>query len=216
MGKRVFKLLSYIWNSILDIIFPPKEYCINCNEYDVFGICKQCLQKIKRVNTLNEYISYAYYSNTIKTLIFEFKYKGNFLAGEILTEFLVDLVNERNMKVDLVTYIPCSKKKISERGFNQSEVLAEGVANHLGVPCVGLLKKNDSNLEQKKLSRELREENISGKYQFIKGKSVMNKVVMVIDDVVTTGSTINECARILYDKGAHKIEKVTVACGEIL
>lgn len=214
MEKKVFELVSEIVNELLNIIFPPQNTCICCEEDEVAGICNECYKRIRRVNNLNEYRSFGYYSGELKKLILEFKYNNNFLAGKILTDFIINMLSSYKLEADLITSIPTTKKKIRQRGFNQSEVLAEGVADALNMPYIRTLYKAKESREQKSLSKKLREENIKGMYIFNSKQNISGKKIILLDDVITTGATINECSRILYKNGAKKVIKVSVACGE--
>ena len=119
MGKGLIKLLREIIDELLDIIYPPKNKCITCDN-EVIGVCPICKSKIMRVKEESKILSYGYYSGVMKKLILEFKYNKNFLAGNILADYLCELINENNIDVDAILFIPSSKKALKDRGFNNN------------------------------------------------------------------------------------------------
>ncbi|GAA0084192.1 ComF family protein [Clostridium sp. CTA-7] len=210
MGKRFIKLLKVFINELLDILYPPKNKCISCdNEY--IGLCKTCQKKIMRVKESSKILSYGYYSGVMKNLVLEFKYRKNFLAGNILANYLYELIKENNIKADGIFFIPSSKKSLKERGFNQCEFIAKIVGDRLGVPVYKDIIKIKNIKEQKTLSKEERLKNISGAFEAVSNINIKNKKVILIDDVVTTGATLLECEKLFIKNGACSIKMLTVA-----
>lgn len=95
MGKTILKLLRKVGEELLDIIYPREEKCIICQTEGFVGICDYCRSKIKNVNLANkEAISYGFYGGILKRLILEFKYSKNFIAGEVLSKFILEIINK--------------------------------------------------------------------------------------------------------------------------
>ena len=211
MGKRIITLLKNILNGILDIIFPPEETCISCFEEGYVGLCPRCFKKIKRLRSESNIFSYGYYVGPLKALILSFKYKENYLAGRILSEFLCQIIEDNNLKCDIIVYVPLSKKSMKKRGFNQCEILAKKVADKYNIPISKSLVKVRETKEQKTLSREDRKKNIIDAFDIIKNIDIVDKNVILIDDVTTTGVTALECEKVLKKYGAKTINIVTVA-----
>lgn len=215
MGKRVVKIIKSILNELLDIIYPPDDKCIACLEEDNVGICNKCKEKIERIKSSGDIKSYAFYGKTIRSLILAFKYEKNFLAGRILGGYLCDLVKENNIKADLVMYVPLSKKSLKKRGFNQCEFMGRIVAEKYNIKFYnGIIKIKDTK-DQKTLSKEEREENIKGVFSVKDEKYLIGKSIILIDDVVTTGFTVNECKNMLKKIKGCTINVLTVAKSEI-
>lgn len=211
MGKRVVTLLKDIVNGILDIIFPPEEKCISCLEEGYVGLCPKCIKKIKRIKNENNRYSYGYYAGPLKDLILSFKYKENYLAASILGEFLCQTIEENNIEYDIIFYVPLSKNSKKKRGFNQCEILAKKVSQKYNIPIAHSLVKIRETREQKILSKEDRKKNIVNAFDVISIKDVVNKNIIVIDDVSTTGVTGLECEKILMKYGAKKVNILTIA-----
>ncbi|MGL5354843.1 MAG: ComF family protein [Clostridium sp.] len=211
MGKRVVKIIKYIINGILDVIFPPEEVCISCLEDGYVGLCPNCFNKIRKSKHNNGIFSYGYYVGPLKDLILAFKYKENYLAGTILGEVLCETIESNNLEFDIVAYVPLSKESMKKRGFNQSEILAKKVSEKYNVPISKALIKIKETKEQKTLSKEDRKNNIIDAFEVKKNNDINSKNVILIDDVTTTGVTAYECAKVLKQNGARTVDILTVA-----
>lgn len=210
MGKRIVEFLISLKDEILDIIYPPKNSCIIC-ESEFTLICPMCKGKIQRVKDISEIISYGYYSGVLKKLVLEFKYNKNFIAGSLLAEFLCEVISENNIDIDVIVFVPSSKKALRERGFNQCEYLAKEISKKLKIDlCKDIIKVKNTK-EQKLLSKEERYKNIAGAFVLKSERNIKNKRILLIDDVITTGATLHECEKILKLNGATSIKILTVA-----
>ena len=116
---------------------------------------------------------------------------------------------------DIVTSVPINRIKKWRRGFNQSELIAKAVAERMGKQYRILLKDRYKFKTQKKLSYRDRFLNILNRYKIINEKFIRGKNILVIDDIFTTGATLNECARILLSAGASKVYSLTMAGADI-
>lgn len=211
MGKGIITLLKDILCGILDIIFPPEQNCISCYEDGYVGLCPRCFEKIKIIKNEENIFSYGYYVGPLKDLILSFKYKENYLAGRLLGEFLCKIIKDNDLKFNVILYVPLSKKSMKKRGFNQCEILAKRVTEKYNIPISNSLVKVRETKEQKILSREDRKSNIIGAFDVINNNDIVDKNIILIDDVITTGVTVLECEKILKKYGARKVTIITVA-----
>lgn len=216
MGKTILKLLRKVGEELLDIIYPREEKCIICQTEGFMGICDYCRSKIKNVNLANkEVISYGFYGGILKRLILEFKYSKNFIAGEVLSKFILEIINKNEIKADVICYVPMTKSAIKNRGFNQCKFIAYKIGYLLDIPISNCILKIKHTKEQKTLSKDERRINVEGAFKIKDNRDIFNKVVILIDDVMTTGSTINECKKILKNNGAKRIIVLTIAKSDI-
>lgn len=197
-------------DELLDIMYPPKNKCIACDN-EVIGLCPICKKKIIRVKEDSKVLSYGYYSGVMKKLILEFKYNKNFLAGNIITDYLCELINENNIDADAILFIPSSKKALKNRGFNQCEFIAERISRKLNIPIYRDIIKSKNIKEQKTLSKEDRLKNVEGAFKIKNNKNIKDKNIILIDDVITTGATLLECEKLLKKYEANSIKILTVA-----
>lgn len=211
MGRRIFKLLDYLKESVLQILFPCPATCIICEEEEEEGICKSCLRSIKLCAD-DEY--YGYYKGALKELIHLFKFKKDFLAGEILVGMLETKISSIS-KEYILTYIPIGKKSKKTRGFNQCEYIAKLLSKRLDLKYMETLIKSKETRVQKELSKSERRENIKDSFSIKDKCDIEGKKFILIDDVVTTGATIEEGIKILKENGANEIKILTIAKSRI-
>ncbi|MBN2401082.1 MAG: ComF family protein [Spirochaetes bacterium] len=121
--------------------------------------------------------------------------------------------------IDVVTCVPINRKKKAERGFNQSEVIARELAKNIQKAYHPFLREKHNYKTQRKLGYRDRFLNILGRYAVknpdLNRKYIKGKKIIIIDDVFTTGATINECARILKSFGADRVYSLTIARADI-
>ena len=114
--------------------------------------------------------------------------------------------------VDLIVPVPLHKKRRRERGFNQAEEIGRAIGKRTGIPIsADALKKIRHTPPQTSLEHQERAENVTGAYVVGRKSAIEGKVVLLVDDVFTTGSTMGECARVLRDGGAAEIRGITIA-----
>ena len=218
MGKTFKRIIRKLWESLIEVIYPRENYCIICKEEDCFGICNTCRKSIKIIKEAyqDEIISYGYYGGVLKELILKFKYKNNFTAGDILAEFLKEYI-VKNLKYEeyIITYIPLSKKSRKIRGFNQCEYMAKKIARDLSIEVLEVLIKPKETKEQKKLKRDERYENIKDAFKIKKGINLKNCKIILIDDVTTTGATLQEAYKLLKKFEVKDIKLLTLAKSHI-
>ena len=228
MGKTIFEVINKIlnlnifnkgmlkiYNEILDIVYPMEEKCIICRTDGFIGLCPYCKSKINRAAIENGNLSYGFYGGTLKTLILKFKYESDFTAGYLLSKLLVEMIKENEIYADVICYVPMTKKSEKKRGFNQCEVIARHIGYHINVPVSDCIKKIKNTKEQKTLTKEERVKSIKGAFKVSRIKDIKNKNVILIDDVMTTGATINECKDVLKKSGVNSITVLTIAKGGI-
>lgn len=123
--------------------------------------------------------------------------------------------NDFQNKVDLLVSVPLHKKKLKKRGYNQSDLFAEGLADSLSLDFFPqVLERASENTSQTLKSRFDRWLNVKDIYKVKEEKLVIGKHVLIVDDVVTTGATIEACARELLNKGAREISVAAIASAQ--
>ncbi|NUM25548.1 MAG: ComF family protein [Candidatus Buchananbacteria bacterium] len=213
-----------IREKILDLFFPRQ--CLGCNK-DNELVCSDCLKKIK----INPDISNSYFVTDytdgvwvisdfndplLQKIIYHFKYRFVRELGLsleiILEQYLTRLIlNQALPKIDLVVPMPISKKRLLFRGFNQADMLAATVARQADINFENniLIRKNrEPQVGNDALERR---QNIKNVFSLIDAQAVKGKRVLVIDDVLTTGSTIDELSRVLKQAGAKRVWALVIA-----
>ncbi|MBN2424965.1 MAG: ComF family protein [Calditrichaceae bacterium] len=147
------------------------------------------------------------YDQNLKTIIHQLKYNHGITLATYFAEPFLELLTGKNF--DLVTGVPLNTARERDRGYNQSYLLAQAVSEIMGIPFKKILMRNANTKSQTKLTREQRRKNVANAFACI--TSVANLHILLIDDLITTGSTINECASVLIKNGARKVHAAAVA-----
>jgi len=208
---------------ILNLLFPKK--CAGCNiEGDWF--CADCVSRIEYYDPpflrlqngfLDGILIVAVFKNPLKEAIHAFKYDKVKELRQVLSLMLSKHLKKSDLSFSRVILIPVplSKHRELERGFNQASLLADGVSDqlHLAV-CNNALVRIKNTPPQIELKKDERIKNVKGIFKFVgEKKKIQNKTVLLVDDVTTTGSTLNECAKILKKAGAKRVWGLVLARG---
>lgn len=147
------------------------------------------------------------FETTFRTLIHLLKYQHALKIAEYFADILADTVPDR---YDLITAVPLNSIRQRERGYNQSQLIAQHLSERLAIPCQGdvLLRVKDT-LSQTHLNKQQRRRNVQ--HAFKANYRVENQKVLIIDDVITTGSTLNACAMELKKAGAALVDAAALA-----
>lgn len=185
------------------------------------GLCRECCKLIEPVPLFNPmegsknvkfYICGYYYDDVIKKLIHRYKFNSEYSFGDLFSEMLYERIKDipelRNF--DFITSVPISRRRLFSRGYNQSELIARTVSEKLDIPYTRCIYKHKHTLAQSLLKKNRRITNIKGAF-IADTKRVANKKILLFDDIITTGSTMNECAGELYDKGAYFVAGLSFA-----
>ncbi len=184
-----------------------KPYCERCGKHE-------CICEIQKVY-YNNCFSFVYYAGKSRHAIMNLKLKGGLNFAKYFAKKSATLLDEKGITdtIDLVTFVPMTRKKQGVRGYNQAQAFAKYVCENAGLQKpLSLLAKTDSTLLQHTLSAKDRKKR-AGKAFAIKDNTpdLSGKTVLLCDDVITTGSTLNSCARALKENGVHKIICLAIA-----
>jgi ComF family protein len=204
------------------VIKHNEEICRKCedNLHEISGeICFKCgCSKedcvCKNHKSYYEAISAPFYydgtaSNSIKLLKFRKRTEVSDVLAEEMAKCYVNNLSEYS--VDLVTFVPMHKKKRKDRGFNQSELLTRKMCDILNLPCQELLVKTDETEDQHFLDENLRKGNLLGIFSTVDEIDILDKRILLCDDIKTTGATLDECAKTLLIAGASDVICLTCA-----
>lgn len=211
--------LTTFFDKILDIILPP--YCVCCKKTGKL-LCDQCYRLIHfnlqpnsnplmNCEFLDQVCVLALYQPPISKLIQELKYKRVKKTAELLAKLLYYHLSIP--ETDFITWAPISRGRLNERGFNQAELIAKKLSKLIEVPTINLLIKNKETKKQAKSSLKERITNLEGSFVFnhFYDALIDDASVLIVDDVISTGSTLNECAKILKTAKANKVIGLAVA-----
>jgi len=212
-----------IYYDFLDIC----EKCVKDIKYVTEPICKKCGKQIYEMD--KEYCHDCgvkkHYFEQGRTLfqyeyinksVYKFKYHNHRLYGEFYGKEMSKRYEEliKEWKIDAIIPVPIHKKRLKKRGFNQAEIIARELSKNLLIPMNPyILERVKNTIPQKKLNDLLRKKNIEKAFKITKD-IVKYKYVILVDDIYTTGATLDECARILIKAGVLKVYFITVCSGD--
>lgn len=210
--------MEYI-KSINSLLFPSRNWCFFCKTsttYITSYICSDCRGQLEVLNREIELgsqdIEKSFYilgfNRFIKEMIYDFKFNGKSYLYKPLGKIMVDFIQSLNLisNIDLICFIPSHRRKEAIRGYNQSELLAKYISEKLDIKLSkNNLVKYRFTKEQNKLNRIQRLTNLKGSFKVKRAEEFSGKNILIIDDIVTTGSTFIECAKLLKENGAGEI-----------
>lgn len=164
---------------------------------------------------LDSNITVASYDGVMKKLLHELKFGRVRKLHSYLGDLACAGLAGRGISADLITWVPMNPKKQRDRGFNQSELIARVMSKRTGIPCRSMLSERRGAGKQRELGLRDRFINILGRYEAASGASLSGQSVLLVDDIFTTGATINECARQLRNAGARSVISLTIARADI-
>lgn len=212
------KIIEKVKKFILDILFPIE--CLGCGKESVW-LCDKCLETIPLgVNFIERkyldrvLICGSYDNELLKKAIHTFKYDYASELCEPLGKLLLKILRKVSLPEEFILVpIPLHKKRLKERGFNQAELLAQEIAKGFNAPVLKALCRSRHTLPQVDLNEKERLKNVQGVFDCQEHLKIKNKNVILIDDVLTTGATMEECARILKRNGVREVWGLVLAKG---
>jgi len=231
-GRLGFKFAHFLWIA-LDLLFPPlcagcgaanTRWCIDCyrncqhihppicavcgHPGEFNNLCPECKQTLP---VFKELRSFMVYRDEIRNAIHRLKYNNDMALGEVFSKYLVQLYRKQGWQVDMVIPVPLSRERIKQRGYNQSALLARPVAVNLNLVYSGkVLYRERDTRSQVGLSADERRSNVWGAFRADE-RQVRDRSILLVDDVTTTGSTMNACAHALMQAGAQDVYCITLA-----
>ena len=205
-------------DSLAALLFPP--HCAFCGKVGVRGVCSECEKALPYCKTplheragIGACLAPLKYEGIVREALLSYKFHASQSRCTGFGDLLAQAAAEHfGGQFDLVTFVPVSKKRRRERGYDQSFLLARETCRHWSVAPETLLQKTKDNVAQSSLSsREERQKNVVGAYTAVNEDKIKGKRILLIDDIHTTGATLSECVRVLRDNGAASILCLTAA-----
>ena len=208
-------------NLIYGLLFPPK--CVLCGDLLQNGeqdLCKECRSEAhlfpngkRKLQFLDSFAAVWYYEGSIRRSMLRFKFYGRrshaVSYGRLLA---MELAKEFPDGFDVLTWIPVSRSRRLRRGYDQVELIAKAAARELGMEATPTLRKIRSNPPQSRITGEAqRRANVLGVYRVRQDADIRGKTVVLLDDILTTGATMGEAARMLRTAGAEQVHGAAVA-----
>jgi len=219
----------------LMLFFPSN--CLVCGKrLNTYGevLCFECEMRMPRTNfgdRINNPVSKIFWGrvpvvsatslfrfekgSVYQALLHDLKYRGNRRVGTYLGRLLGQEIKRSSYsECDLLLPVPLHRKRLKQRGYNQSEIIARGASEITGIPvATNLIRRKGHGRSQTSLNRIERFENISTSFALCAHPMNLNdKKILIIDDVITTGATLEACSHLLYSHFNCKVYVATVSC----
>lgn len=206
---------------LLDLVYPPK--CMLCHrllESSDSAVCGACSQELpeydgplRKLPYYEKTVAPFFYEETIRDAVLRFKFHGMQSYASQFAAWMAIWVRDHLVDTfDVVSWVPCSNRRRWTRGFDQSELLAVELAKQLNVPVCCTLKKVKHNPKQSTLADAARRRaNVLGVYRAVQREQWIGKRVLIVDDVLTTGSTLSECGKVLRMAGSGDLVCAVIA-----
>lgn len=194
--------------------FISEPYCyICCQKFHVnlgeYTICGKCISQKPRIDMMRSLFEF---SLDAKQLIHKFKYSDKTSLGKFFAKLIFIRFGEELKDVDLIAPVPMHKIKRIFRNYNPPQILAYELSKQMNkLLAPNLLLKNKMTKNQVGLTKSERAKNLLGSLSFNKNFNINGKVVLLVDDVLTTGATTNECSKVLKKSGASVVKLATIA-----
>ncbi len=205
---------------LLDLIYPPR--CVFCHAFVPNGsvlVCEDCRRDLpfttdsgrQKIPFVSACVAPFYYEKDVKESLHRFKFGGCTGYAKAYAPYVADCIRDAfGAEFDVLSFVPISRKRMHRRGYDQSALMAKAVGKELSIQPIRVLKKIRNNPPQSRTgAADKRRSNVSGVYAAYHPECFAGKRVLLLDDIVTTGATLSECARTLGLAGA---EKVLCAC----
>ena len=235
MLRRFRSYTAGIRDFAIDTLFPSKCVCcatpVHYSDDEICGKCRNGIQYVSngcercggivvdgrcsvcgdRMFYLTRNIVIAEYSGIMEKTLVQYKFMKRRRLSRYLGQLCFSAIEKSMLSFDCITAVPLSRSKKWKRGFNQSELIARMLSRKTGIQYAELLRENGGANVQKRLGRKDRFINVLNRYGFTGRECVEGRAILIVDDVFTTGATLNECARVLAMSGAARIYSLTVA-----
>lgn len=234
--------MNNIKKALLELLYPKPTKCNVCRRASREAVCSSCLSALEYIEgrvclkcgkgLFDDYIdslcpdckkdnkhfdmafSCFQYKNMGKTIIHKLKYEGFKDISYVLARLMQQKLIDEDISYKAVVPVPIHKKKLEARGFNQSKLIAERIAKLSGTALWDCLERSEETTEQFKLDRLNRKLNVLNAFCI---NMLYNKIkyddILLVDDIYTTGSTVDECSRVLKQYGVKNIYVITAATG---
>lgn len=230
--------LLKILSRFLDLFYPAQ--CIFCGNFSDCYVCSLCLDQIiilennacslcGRLNKFSQFcpdcrqnakvkldgliVCTKYDDTKIKELIYKLKYQGLSILAKPIAQIYYKKLALSN--IDLNSYlfipVPLHPKRSRRRGFNQSELICRELGKIAGIKSKDILQRTTDTPSQTQFKKRQREINVKNAFRVKSKETIRGRAVFLVDDISTTGSTLNECAKVLKKKGAKEVYGIVLA-----
>lgn len=205
--------MKKLLDRLLDLLYPPRcAFCRRLLTERETGVCRFCRKKyedrsvLREINGISLCIAPFRYEDEVRESLLRYKFRGVTAYGRVYADFIAKAIDETQISCDSITWVPLSRRRLRRRGYDQARILAEETAKILNLPCEELLEKRIDTRPQSGIGdADRRRKNAKGVYTCKASEKPIGRRVLLIDDIVTTGATLSECALTLKNAGCAEV-----------
>ncbi len=243
--KNGGKVLSKVLDRISNWLFPDDFVCICCgneiSKYSRYGVCDKCMKELpfignsaceicgarviadsiictdckRTARVFERNYSVLSYTDQAVRLIHMLKYSNARYLAKYLGNMLYDKFLLINPNIDYIIPVPIHSNRRNQRGYNQTELMLNSFVNHIDKVATDILERTIDTPNQARLTKSERKENIKGSIRVVDKLRIKGKSILLVDDVLTSGATMDECAKVLFKAGASHVIAMTLANAHI-
>ncbi len=204
-----------------ELLFPSK--CLLCGKLLQDGeldLCTDCRtnapeqeKRRDKISFLDSWLALWHYEDSVRGSLHRYKFYGKRHYAVGYGRLLAMKLQREELAFDVLTWVPISRRRRLRRGYDQVELLAKAVGRELGIRPVRCLRRVRHAPPQSGIAEPAqRRANVLGAYRAVKPERFVGKQVLILDDIITTGATVSECARVLLTAGAGSVRCAAMAC----
>lgn len=205
---------------VLELLFPSK--CLLCRKIlakDEMDLCHACRAQVEeqgncrdKIQFLDSWTALWHYGDMVRGCVLRYKFYGRRHYASGFGRLLAMKIQRQEIGFDVLTWVPISRRRRMRRGYDQVELLTKAVGKELGIKAVRCLKRVRHDPPQSGIKGAAqRRANVLGAYKAVHPERFAGKRVLILDDVITTGATVGECARMLLTAGAKAVHGAALA-----
>lgn len=209
-------MMDRFFEKLLDLLFPPRcPFCRAILKDHEKLLCSACGRKLpwvpetaqkQKLRHVECCVSPLYYEGDVRRSLLRYKFGGMSVYAPKYAALMRGCIEAGGLDFDLITWVPLGRKRLRKRGYDQAKLLALALCSALETPCTQLLVKTTDNPPQSGTgSAEKRKANVSGVYRAADPQLIRGRHILIVDDIVTTGATLSECAGELKASGAKSV-----------
>jgi len=210
----VYRDLGFCRPCIRNLPWIGPTFCATCGRYlpSKTILSNECFSCQGMRTYFDEGRVAFHFTHPVRKILWEFKFQNNFGLFPILSRFMVQVLKQYPFEdiPDQITAVPLNWRRKLERGFNQSELLTKAIGRYFKLQPRKLIKRGRFEKPQSRLSFRHRLKNVQEAYTAINHNIIQGSHILLIDDVMTTGNTLNECARIFKKNGCRRVSVLTL------
>ncbi|AKL93766.1 putative amidophosphoribosyltransferase [Clostridium aceticum] len=216
---KIFRNFEDYFEALLDLVYPPDLYCIVCNKYlsqeKKHSICQGCFEEtLLKKYAFQGSFAVGPHEGSLKKLVYRLKYQDATYLARAMGAMMAEVYKRETLEADILMAVPLHQKKEKQRGYNQAHLLVKYMSKKLGIAYMehNLIRVKDTDVMYNQ-TRQARQKNIEDAFYTRNPQAINKKKILLVDDIFTTGATVEACKKALIEAEARSVEVLTFTRG---